>query len=391
MSELRFHPFLNTWVITATHRQERTFHPPPDYCPLCPTKPGGFPTEIPMPEYDVVVFENRFPSLSSNPPDPAVTGSSITPVRPSSGVCEVVCYSDNHNATLATLGFEQVRKLTRVWRERYIALADRDDVQYVFIFENKGDVIGVTLSHPHGQIYAYPYIPPVLATELESERRYYSEHGRPLFLDWLQMELHGQPFPQGLGEADVIREVYSERFPPPVDVELGEQGLTSRPISHLASDSQASAIAVREVPMVTHGSAEAPRLVWQNATFVAIVPFFARYPYEIWVAPREHLPSLRDMSPHHLDDLAEILLVVTRKYDALFGFSMPYIMAMHQEPAVGGFEFNWFHIEFYPPYRTESKLKYLAGSEAGAGAFINDTLPEETAKRLRDLEFEKVR
>src|SRR3982751_1914483 len=89
MSELRWNPLLGEWVATATHRQDRTFLPPPDFCPLCPTKPGGFPTEIPEPTYDIVVFENRFPSLSSHPPEPAVKGDDFYPVRPAIGECEV--------------------------------------------------------------------------------------------------------------------------------------------------------------------------------------------------------------------------------------------------------------------------------------------------------------
>ena len=320
MSELRYHPFLDQWVITATHRQDRTFLPPDDYCPLCPTKPGGFPTEIPMPAYDIVVFENRFPSLQMPAPTAAVPGSEITPVRPSQGVCEVVCYSDNHDATFATLPLSQVKKLTRVWKERYEELGARPEVEYVFIFENKGKEIGVTLSHPHGQIYAYPFIPPIMRTELESEERHFQQHGRPLMGDWLEMEL-----------------------------------------------------------------SDKSRLVCENERFVAIVPFFARYPYEVHVAPREHLSSLAAMDEFCLDDLAAILLDVTSRFDKLFGFSMPYIMHMHQKPTMGGFDYDWFHVEFYPPYRTANKLKYLAGSEAGAGAFINDTLPEVTAKTLRGL------
>lgn len=319
MSELRYHPFLDQWVITATHRQDRTFLPPDDYCPLCPTAPGGFPTEIPFPDYDIVVFENKFPSLRPQPAEPAIRGTELTPVRPSGGVCEVVCYSSQHNATFATLPDSQVRKLTRVWRERYVELAARPEIDYVFIFENKGKEIGVTLSHPHGQIYGYPYIPPVARVELDAERRHFEAHGRPLMADWLAQEASGE------------------------------------------------------------------RHVAENGTFVAIVPFFARYPYEVYVAPKRHLPSLAAMSPAELDDLGEILLAVTRKYDALFGFSLPYIMAMHQAPTVPGYDFNWFHVEFYPPYRTANKLKYLAGSEAGAGAFINDTLPEVTAATLRAL------
>lgn len=319
MSELRYHPFLDTWVITATHRQDRTFLPPDDFCPLCPTKPGAFPTEIPFPDYDIVVFENKFPSLSPNPPAPAVEGTELTPVRPSDGVCEVICYSSNHDATFATLPDSQVRKLTRVWQERYVELAARPEVQYVFIFENKGKEIGVTLTHPHGQIYAYPFLPAIPLAELTAEAAHFALTGRTLFADWVADESAG------------------------------------------------------------------PRLVCRNETFMAVVPFFARYPYEVHVVPFEHLRSLGEMSTSQLDDLGSILLLVTRKYDKLFGFSMPYIMGMHQMPGVSGYEFTRFHVEFYPPYRTAKKLKYLAGSEAAAGTFINDTLPEETAKRLAEL------
>lgn len=320
MSELRYHPFLDTWVITATHRQDRTFHPPDDYCPLCPTAPGGFPTEIPTPEYDIAIVENRFPSLAPVPPAPAVLAGPMSAVRPSAGVCEVVCYSSDHTATFATLPLAQIRKLARVWKHRYVELAARPEVEYVFIFENKGKEIGVTLSHPHGQIYAYPFIPPVPRQELDRERAHHGATGGVLVQDWLHAEL-----------------------------------------------------------------LEGTRVVWRNASFAAVVPFFARYPYEVYVAPLKHLRSLAEMGPGELDDLAEALHVVARKLDGLFGFSMPYIMVLHQAPTVDGYDFACFHAEFYPPYRTATKLKYLAGSEAGAGAFINDTLAESSAEALRQV------
>ncbi len=365
MSELRFHPFLDQWVITATHRQDRTFLPPDDYCPLCPTQPGGFPTEIPFSEYDIVVFENKFPSLSATPPEPAVPGSEICPVRPSAGVCEVICYSQVHDSTFATMPLSQARKLARVWRERYVSLGERSDVDYVFIFENKGKEIGVTLSHPHGQIYAYPFIPPVLKIELEAEKRHYRETGRPLMQDWLAMELGGD-------YAHEVRRHGAERET--ID-------------RHPHSSKEELPTAPRKMPWTGHEQANGERLIWENETFVALIPFFARYPYETYVTSKRHIRSLAEMSDRDLDDLAEILLQVTRRFDRLFGISMPYIMAMHQEPTTAGFDYNWFHIEFYPPYRTAKKLKYLAGSEAGAGAFINDTLPEATAKTMREIEF----
>jgi UDPglucose--hexose-1-phosphate uridylyltransferase len=352
MSELRFHPFLDTWVITATHRQDRTFFPPPDYNPLAPTKPGGFPTEIPFENYDIVVFENKFPSLQTPPAESSIEGSDLYAVRPSDGVCEVVCYTPDPNASLAALPIAQIRKLTRVWRDRYIDLSSRSEVEYVFIFENKGKEIGVTLSHPHGQIYAYPFIPPILREELLAERSHFERTGRLLMADVLAEE-GLVPVPDGEGGWDCV-----------ANLGVGEIAL--------------------DTPITFHLN-DAPRIVCENATFVAFVPFFARYPYELYVTSKCHRSSLAAFSDSELDDLASILMDVTGRYDRLFGFSLPYIMAMHQRPAKGDYDWNWFHIEFYPPHRTESKLKFLAGSEAGAGAFINDTLPEVTAKTLREI------
>jgi UDPglucose--hexose-1-phosphate uridylyltransferase len=165
MSELRWNPTLEEWVVTATQRQDRTFFPPPDYDPLAPTHPGGFPTEIPAPTYEIAVFENKFPSFRRDPPQPAVAGTELEPVEMSRGVCEVVCYTPRLDAELATLPLKKVEQLVHVWTDRYEALGARDYVHYVYIFENKGREIGVTLAHPHGQIYAYPFVPPIPARE----------------------------------------------------------------------------------------------------------------------------------------------------------------------------------------------------------------------------------
>lgn len=160
MSEMRWHPLLNEWVITATHRQERTFLPPPGYCPLCPTVDGGFPTEVPRLNYEFVVFENKFPSLQPDAAPPAVSDSALAPTRPATGVCEVVLYCPEHSGSLTDLPLEKTRQLVSVWKDRYEELGSRQEVDYVFIFENKGEAVGVTISHPHGQIYAFPYKPP---------------------------------------------------------------------------------------------------------------------------------------------------------------------------------------------------------------------------------------
>ncbi len=321
MSELRWHPFLEEWVITATHRQDRTFLPPKDYCPLCPTKPGGFPTEVPRDDYDIVVFENKFPSLQRVPPEPAVEPTAISPVAPAVGICEVVLYSPKHTGSLATMPVGRIRNLIRVWQDRYEELGARNEIKYVFIFENKGEAVGVTLHHPHGQIYAFPYIPPKIQTELNASEKYYARQGKCLFCSTLEEEYK-----------------------------------------------------------------DGRRLVFEGERFVAFIPFFARFPYEVYLAPKKHLASMAELTAEDRSDLALVLKGLLLKYDALFNFSFPYIMVVHQAPTDGGrYPHYHLHFEFYPPHRTAQKLKFLAGCESGAGSFINDTLAEEKAAELRGV------
>jgi UDPglucose--hexose-1-phosphate uridylyltransferase len=319
VSELRWNPLLGEWVATATHRQERTFLPPADFCPLCPTKEGGFPTEVPESTYDIVVFENRFPSLRPKPCPPTVEGTDLYPVRPGKGRCEVVLYSPNHTTTLADEPVEQIYKLVQVWTDRFIELGALDDVSYVLEFENKGEAIGVTLHHPHGQIYAYPFIPPRIARELEQSRAHRSRTGRCLICDVVAQE-------RGDGR----------------------------------------------------------RIIAENNSCIAVIPFFARWPYEVHIYSLRHLQALTDMEGGEQRDLASMLKMVLVAFDRLFNLSLPYMMVLHQRPVDGGaYDYYHFHIEFYPPLRTATKLKYLAGSETGAGMFINDTLAEEKALELR--------
>ncbi|HEY3759469.1 MAG TPA: galactose-1-phosphate uridylyltransferase [Solirubrobacteraceae bacterium] len=154
MGELRFNELRAEQVDYTIDRQERTFLPPADHCPLCPTRPGGIATEIPFPSFEIAVFENRFPAFAAP-----------------HGAAEVVVYTDDHDGSFATLPGERARALMWVWRERYAALAARTDIDYVLIFENRGVEVGVTLHHPHGQIYGYPFVPPVPAIELQADER----------------------------------------------------------------------------------------------------------------------------------------------------------------------------------------------------------------------------
>ena len=320
MSELRYNRLLAEWTAIATERQDRTFLPPPGACPLCPTLEGGFQSEIPQSDYYIAVLENRFPSLTSDPIAPEIETSELFPVAPARGVCEVVLYTPRHDASFSDLGVERIEDLIRVWTDRYEALGSRDYVDYVFVFENRGTAVGVTLHHPHGQIYAYPFVPPVIERELRASAEYYGERGRCLICDLQQ------------GERDDGR-----------------------------------------------------RVVGENGEFVAYVPFAARYPYEVHVVAKRHAGALTDFDDAQRRDYARILKSLTRAYDTLFAQPLPYVMAMHQRPTDGGeYPHYHFHVEFYPPLRSETKLKYLAGSELGAGTFINDTTAEEKARELRE-------
>jgi UDPglucose--hexose-1-phosphate uridylyltransferase len=309
MPELRFDPMRREWVAYATERNDRTFLPT-EFCPLCPSGPGG-PSEVPLDTFEVVVFENRFPAFG---PD----RSNGRPVRPATTGCEVVVYTPEHELTLAGLPVERVRLLVDVWADRYRELGSRTDVAYVYIFENKGEEVGVTLHHPHGQIYALPFVPPFAEAELLASRHHLAGSGECLHCSELAVEAAG------------------------------------------------------------------PRAVLDEGSMVAFVPRSARWPFEVHVYPRRHVAAIADLDDAQRSDLAKALLAVTRTYDRHFGFSTPYVMAVHQAPTDGR---DWpqahLHFEFYPPHRRADRLKYLAGVELGAGTFVNDTRPEETARQLR--------
>lgn len=322
MSEMRWNPVLSEWVVTATHRQDRTFLPPAGYCPLCPSEPGGFPTEIPEANYEFVVFDNKFPSFQTDAPAPDIESTKLYPTRSSEGICEVVLYSPEHGGTLADLPLGKIEQLVRVWKDRYEDLSKLPQIEYVLIFENKGEAVGVTIHHPHGQVYAFPFIPPKVQRQIDSENSHAKATGRCLHCDIIEQE--------------------------------GKNG---------------------------------HRIVAENDSFVSFIPFYARYPYEMHVYSKNHIESIADFSDLICDQLAELLKCILQKYDNLWGFSLPYMMVIHQKPTDGkNYPGAHFHIEFYPPLRTPQKLKYLAGCESGAGTYINDTLPEDKAKELRETE-----
>ncbi len=326
-SQLRYDHALGEWVIIASHRQDRTFRPADDQCPFCPSTAGRL-TEIPAPLFEVAVFENRFPALGGQSAPagrdavamPAAADVPLLAGYPAGGRCEVISFSPDHDASFAGFGPPQVATVMAAWIDRSAGLGALPGVEQVYCFENRGREIGATLSHPHGQIYAYPYVTPVTSRMLRTAASYRDEHGRNLFDDLVSAE--------------------------------------------------------RE---------HAERVVADGSHWTAFVPFAARWPYEVRLYPRRRVPDLASLPPAAQAEFCELYPDLLRRFDRLFGAPAPYISAWHQAPVRHGRDDFALHLELYTMRRAPGKLKYLAGSESGMGAFANDVVPEYAARRLREL------
>ncbi|MEU6476036.1 galactose-1-phosphate uridylyltransferase [Streptomyces sp. NPDC047017] len=311
-SEIRPDVLLGDAVAVASHRQGRTYHPPADECPLCPTQ-GGRLTEIPDSSYDVAVFENRFPSLAGD-----------------SGRCEVVCFTSDHDASFAALTEDQARLVLDAWTDRTAELSHLPSVEQVFCFENRGAEIGVTLGHPHGQIYAYPFTTPRTAQMLRSLAAHQdASGGENLFDAVLEREL--------AGERVVLESEHWAAF----------------------------------VPYAAHWPYEVHLYPRRRVPDLLALDEAARAEF-----PRVYLELLRRFDRIFGD--AEP--------------PTPYIAAWHQAPfgTLAGFdgvrrEDFALHLELFTIRRTSGKLKFLAGSESGMDVFINDVPPEHAARRLREV------
>ncbi len=320
-SEARRDPLRDEWVVIASHRQDRTFQPAVAQCPLCPSTPTSL-TEIPAPEYDVVVFENRFPTLgtpaNATLADPVP--AELLAHQPAGGRCEVIVFSDDHDASFASMTKDQAATVMAAWVDRSVELAGLPTVEQVYCFENRGAEIGATLTHPHGQIYAYPYVTPRTASMLRSVADYRTATGSNLFDDLVAAERK-----------------------------------------------------------------QSTRIVAEGTHWLAFVPYAAHWPYEVHLYPHQRVPDLPSLSDAARAEFGEIYLDILRRLDRLFDAPAPYISGWHQAPLHHGREDFALHLELFTIRRAPGKLKYLAGSESGMGAFANDVSPESAAHRLRDL------
>ncbi|WLW54432.1 galactose-1-phosphate uridylyltransferase [Streptomyces sp. YU58] len=311
-SEVRQDPLLGDSVAIASHRQGRIYHPPVDQCPLCPTQ-GQRLSEIPDAQYDVVVFENRFPSLAGD-----------------SGRCEVVCFTSDHDASFADLTEEQAGLVLEAWTDRTSELSHLPSVEQVFCFENRGAEIGVTLGHPHGQIYAYPFTTPRTALMLRSVAAHKEATGG-----------------ENLFDAVLERELGGERV-----VLEGEHW-------------------VAFVPYAAHWPYEVHLYPKRRVPDLLGLDEGARTEF-----PKVYLELLRRFDRIFGEGEPPT----------------PYIAAWHQAPFGQLEEFEGvnrddfaLHLELFTIRRTSGKLKFLAGSESGMNVFINDVPPERAAQRLREV------
>jgi UDPglucose--hexose-1-phosphate uridylyltransferase len=332
-SQQRYDPLLDEWVLVASHRQKRTFQPTADQCPLCPSTPTSR-TEIPAPEYDVVVFENRFPALApphglassgtdSVGPGPAATVRAAEWIEapqplPAVGRCEVVCFSQDHHASFADLTPEHAAIVVEAWIDRTVELSLLPWVEQIYCFENRGRELGVTLPHPHGQIYAYPFVTPRTSRMLSTCDAYRQRTGKNLFDHMLAAEL-------------------------------------------------------------TDGS----RIVTAGQHWVAFVPYASRWALEVQFYPTDRIPDLAALTGPARAEFCELYLDMLRRFDRLFGAPVPYISALHQAPVRQGRHEFALHIELFSIQRASSRLQHLAGSELGMGVFATDAVAETTAESLR--------
>jgi UDPglucose--hexose-1-phosphate uridylyltransferase len=328
----RFNPLIREWLVVSPHRTKRPWQGQveknvketlnvyqPD-CYLCPRnqRSGG----VSNPDYSsVFVFENDFAALYPALDATVINEKDLLIAESERGICRVVCFSPNHSLTLAKMQAVEIQKVVEVWKAQTAELGKIDFIKSVQIFENRGEMMGCSNPHPHGQIWASESVPNELHKELNSLRAYRQKHNACLLCDYLKIE--------------------------------GEKN---------------------------------ERLVVENDSFAVIVPFWAIYPFETIVIPKQHFTDLTEIDEKESFDLAEILQEITSRYDKLFNVSFPYSMGFHQNAFNTGQKNDFhFHAHFYPPLlRSATIRKFLVGFEL-LGSPQRDITPEYAAQRLKDL------
>ncbi|BCL82840.1 galactose-1-phosphate uridylyltransferase [Ktedonobacteria bacterium brp13] len=329
--EERWHPLREEWVVIAAHRQGRPWRGEtvaisdkdiPTYQYNCYLCPGNLRVSGERnPNYrSVHVFDNDHPCVGQNAPEKPIAPAHLYQSRNARGIARVVCFNPLHNLTMAEMPLQNIEEIIATWQDQVYALRQRPNVKHLLFFENRGEVVGVSNPHPHGQIYATNFVFKTIETELLAMQRYKSETGAELFAAIIEAEQQ-----------------------------------------------------------------DGRRILFEDEHAIAFVPYFARYAYEVYIAPKRRVSSIAELTEDEVVSLALTMKEVTVRYDNLWQLPFPYVMCMHQAPVDGEYPNFHFFISFQPPLRNPTTLKYLAGPEIGGGNFISDTLPEDTA-----LELQKV-
>ena len=329
-SHRRLNLLTGEWTLVSPHRTQRPWQGRTETAPATPTlahdpacylcagnlRAGG----MRNPQYaHTFVFDNDFGALQSDAPPERVEDGLLV-ADGESGVCRVLCFSPRHDVTLARMDVADIEKVVDAWVEETVNLAARDDIGYVQVFENRGEIMGCSNPHPHGQIWATRHLPNEPEKETRRQTDYLLKHGRPLLVDYLEEEL-----------------------------------------------------------------AKAERIVCANDDFVALVPFWAIWPFETMILPRRRIGGFDELQRAERASLAAILSDLTRRYDRLFDVSFPYSMGFHQKPTDGAVHAEWqMHSHFYPPLlRSATVKKFMVGFEM-LGSPQRDITPEAAAARLRE-------
>lgn len=327
----RYNILTGEWILVSPHRTKRPWQGKteksateiqPEFdasCYLCPgtTRNSGEKN----PDYkEPYSFINDYPSLFPDTPEESYKNG-LLKAETESGICKVVCFSPNHSLTLPVMEVEEIRKIVQLWKQEYEELGGTPNINYVQIFENKGDMMGCSNSHPHGQIWSQRSIPTEIQKKSKHFRDYWEQHKRSLLQDYLEQEM-----------------------------ELDE------------------------------------RILEKNDHFVALIPYWAVWPYEAMIIPRKHYAHIGLLNKEEELAFAEIIKKLTIKYDNLFETSFPYSSGIHQQPTDGAEYPEWhFHMSFYPPLlRSATIKKFMVGYEMFAGP-QRDITSEQAAATLRDL------
>ncbi len=338
----RYNPLTGEWLLVSPHRATRPWlgaiekipqadRPPYDpRCYLCPgnTRVNG----VVNPAYTgLYVFDNDFPALLSKTADDAAEADTdaknLLRSSSESGVCRVICFSPRHDLTLAQLTLAEIRSVVDTWAAQCEELGARDDITYIQVFENRGEVMGSSNPHPHGQLWANEHIPTEPAKEQAHQLAYLTDpqspisNPAPLLIDYLAIEQR-----------------------------------------------------------------EGERIVFENEHFVCLVPFWAVWPFEVMVLPKNHIRRIIDMTNAERDGLSDALKRISTRYDNMFEVSFPYSMGVHQAPYDGQPHDEWqMHLHFYPPLlRSATVKKFMVGYEM-LGQPQRDLTAEQAAERLRGL------